>query len=254
MVEGKKLKERLNDKEKAEKIEKLLLMPIKCRKKYKTIEIEGEVIYTGQEFYASPDEDMSDIAIAFYEIMYSKVLNSTKILTKSGITEITDITNCCFAGDTMNSYNTVANLVKRKNKKLTLEDKELLGKYQKKYHCLANFWILPSCLGRRGKKGNNLDSMDIFLNCIDKDYEGVMKKHESYYEAWNNISDFRKDHFLNGYINKDTDIVRKSYADKDGETLINEAIARMEQRAKDISKSDIGIELWKYFYEHNLVC
>lgn len=247
MKEGKPLEELNNTDYDEKKLEKLLLMPIVCRKRNKSIEIKDEVIYTGQVFYTSPDEDMSDIAIDFYEILYSKALNGTKILTKQ------DITNCCFAGDTMNSFNTIANLLKRKNKELSTDEENLLRAYEKRYHCLANFWILPSCIGRRGRKGNNLDSMDIFLNSLEQDYDGVMKKHQSFYTAWGNISSFRTDHFLDRYVEKDTDSVRKLYAYKDAKKIIDEAIKRIEIRAEDISKSDIGKELWRYFCKHNLV-
>lgn len=236
-----------------EKLTELLLRPIVCSRKCKSIKIENGIISTGQEFYTKPDEDMSDIAIVFYEIIYSKVLNGAKLLTKNEKTKITDISNCCFAGDTMNSFNTIANFIKREHKELSKEDRDLLEKYQKKYHCLANFWILPACLGRRSKKGNNLDSMDIFLNGLEKDYDGIVKKHKSYYAVWSDFSNFRKDHFLGGYEKINTSTIRTLYAEKDVKNLINTAITRIERRAKDISESDIGKELWNYFCEHNLV-
>lgn len=244
MKEGNKLEEKLTDEQKAE-VQKILLLPIVCSKRYKSIEIQDNVIYSGQEFYTSPDEDMSDIAIVFYEILYANALNGKKILSGK------DLANCCFAGDTMNSFNTILNMLKKKE--LSDEEEALLEKYQKHYHCLANFWILPSCIGRRSRKGNNLDSMDIFLNGIDEDYDGVMKKHLSYYKAWSNVSDFRKEHYLSGYKNKKTESIRKSYADKDGKSIINEAIERIKQRAKDISDSDKGKELWEYFQSHKWI-
>ncbi len=244
MKEGNKLEEKLTDEQKAQ-VQKILLLPIVCSKRYKSIEIQDNVIYSGQEFYMSPDEDMSDIAIVFYEILYANALDGKKILDRK------DLTNCCFAGDTMNSFNTISNTFKKKE--LSGEEEALLEEYQNQYHCLANFWILPSCIGRRSRKGNNLDSMDIFLNGIDEDYDGVMKKHLSYYKAWSNALDFRKDHFLTGYINKKTESVRKSYAEKDGVTIINEAIKRIEQRAKDISGSDKGKELWEHFHRCNWI-
>lgn len=229
------------------RLEELLLMPIMCKARYKSIEIKNGIILTGQQFYSSPDEDMSDIAIAFYEIMYSKVLNGAKILIENKKRMITDITNCCFAGDTMNSFNTIANLLKDKKNELSNDDKKLLEDYQEKYHCLANFWILPTCLGRRGKKGNNFDSMDIFLNTLEEDYGGVFKKHQSYYRAWNNISSFRKAHFLEEYKQMKTAEIRELYLKKDAKTLIDISIKIMENRAKAISESNIGEKLWEYF-------
>ncbi|MDD3416579.1 MAG: hypothetical protein PHY47_21735 [Lachnospiraceae bacterium] len=234
------MEEKLTDKQKAE-VQKILLLPIVCSKRYKSIEIQGDEIHSGQKFYTSPDEDMSDIAIAFYEILYANALNGKKILSGE------DLADCCFAGDTMNSFNTISNMLKKKE--ISNEEEVLLEEYEKQYHCLANFWILPSCIGRRSRKGNNLDSMDIFLNSIDDDYDGVMKKHLSYYKAWSKVADFRRDHCLNGYVKRTTESVRKSYADKDGETIINEATDRIKQRAIDISESDKGKELWKYFHD-----
>lgn len=212
-------------------------------KKYDSLEIAENKIYSGQTYYSLPDADMSDIAVGFYRILYKKALDGVSILDGN------DLANCCFAGDTMNSFNTISNML-RKKESLSNEEEKLLIKYEKQYHCLANFWILPSCIGRRSRKGNNLDSIDIFLNVLKEDYDSIMKKHLSYYRVWNNVFDFRKDHFLAGYNPIDTKRVRDLYAQRNGTKIINDAITRIEQRAKDISESKEAEELWNYFYEN----
>ena len=47
--------------------------------------------------------------------------------------------------------------------------KELID-YQSKYHCLANFWVIPMCHGRTSAKLNRYDSLDSYLNKV---YSGL---------------------------------------------------------------------------------
>lgn len=95
--------------ENQKKVQELLLMPIVickgCEKPY--FGDEG-IIYTGITYVTdggakSCDEDMSDIAVGFYEVIYGRsVLNENgKLIDKA------------FAGDTMNLYNRVAQNVLR---------------------------------------------------------------------------------------------------------------------------------------------
>lgn len=235
-----------NEDNKRKQVESILRTPIESKKKYKKIELSNGIIYSSQEFNGSEDEDMSDFAIGFYKILYSKTLKGEGILCGK------DLADCCFAGDTMNSYNTIAKLVKRRRNPLTREDINLLNEYYNQYHCLANFWILPSCLGRRGRKGNNLDSMDIFLNGLNSNYEGLIKKHKSYYESWKSYSSFQKAHFIKGYEYIEDSTVRDLYKDKNGEKLIGTATDRIERRAKDLSESTLCNSLWNYFDSLNL--
>lgn len=54
---------RKNFLEQREKVRKMLLMPIVVDKKVKEIHIKDDIIYSGQKYYSTADEDMSDFAI-----------------------------------------------------------------------------------------------------------------------------------------------------------------------------------------------
>lgn len=124
------------------------MMPICCDKRYNGIFRVNNKINTGQKYYSSADEDMSDFAIGFYNILYKESLNSNPILKNDGY-----LLNKEFAGDTMNSVNTIENITPGAGKTIkerTEEGKwpEYLQNYHDKYHCLANFWLLPMDVGR----------------------------------------------------------------------------------------------------------
>lgn len=162
----------ISKKEKQEKVEKILLTPIICDKKRNKVVIEDGIIYTGQAYYSKADEDMSNFAVGFYNILYSECLPKDGLLSPKG-----KLNNCCYAGDTMNSFNSIAKLVDDKTTKgrgsidILPDDLKFLKEYYGRYHCLANFWILPACIGRHSAKMNRYDSMDIFLNILKDDYE-----------------------------------------------------------------------------------
>lgn len=83
-------------------LRKILLTPIKCEGS-KVLEIDDKhnVILTSDTRYCyqNGDPDMSDLAIVFYKILYGK-----EMLKSDG-----DFRCHEFAGDTMNSFNSVAN-------------------------------------------------------------------------------------------------------------------------------------------------
>lgn len=148
---------------------KILLTPIVCTERSKgipQIRRNDSIIESTQTYDGILDPDMSDFTTGFYEIIYKKIINENHIVDNSGI-----IKDCCFAGDTMNSFNSIANITpgagKSKNLRTPIDQWPCeLKNYHRIYHSLANFWILPMCIGRRSMKLNRYDSMDIFLKKV----------------------------------------------------------------------------------------
>ena len=87
----------------------------------------NDKIYSSQSYESGLDPDMSDFAIAFYEIIYNK-----KIISNGQIIDMN------FAGDTINT----GIYMKGQRKKVKLENR----------HCLANFWVIPYVHGRKREK------------------------------------------------------------------------------------------------------
>lgn len=233
---------------KRNQVYKILKMPIVCQMDVCRPYVHEGKIYTGQKYRTVSgqvlDEDMSDIAIGYYEILYGNLLMGTKVLDTSSSL----LFDCCFAGDTMNSFNSIANVTKgagktTKQRTISEEWPEDLQKYYDSYHCLANFWLIPMCIGRTSKKLNYYDSMDIFLGNIKDNYEDVMKKHQHYYDRVGNYEEFEKIHHIQAY----NPIEKYKYCEDNSNKLIEQAMNRIEQRAKDISESDISQLLWEYF-------
>lgn len=113
--------------------------------------------WNGKKRQISLDEDMSDFAVGFYEIIYKSILCGTSIINKDN----DGFVDNRFAGDTMNSFETIANLFPeagncKKNRTASSLWPEVLQHYKKQYHCLANFWLLPIKIGRKIEKGNEL--------------------------------------------------------------------------------------------------
>lgn len=154
---------------------------------------------------------MSDFAVEFYKIIYKEKLN----LKKQGI-EILDEKGMLkndkeFCGDTMNSYKTVTE---------TLKDNQKKKDWKNKYHCLANFWLLPMYVGHssprakaykdfanyaKDKNGIN-DYMDKFLKDYRIRYQEYRDRFPEYTKIFT-LDNFGNDHFLEGsYINNGVEI------------------------------------------------
>lgn len=244
----------MNETEQKEKVCEILKTPIVCEDKKAGIKYDPntKVIYTEQEYDRDPDEDMSDFAIGFYKIVYRDIV---KELPNEQILSNGKLVNCCFAGDTMNSFNSIANLVPEAGQsKKTRTPKEewptYLQEYHHRYHCLANFWVLPFCIGRTGKKLNYYDSMDIFLEEIKSDYK-LLEKHSSYFDAFPTFSDFKEKHCITKYnINGNT---LSMYKGKRAEELIEQALKMIDKRAEEISEK-YWKELWGYFHYSCRLC
>lgn len=162
-------------------LRKILLTPIKCEgSKVLESDDKNNVILTSDTRYCyhNGDPDMSDLAIAFYKILYGKEM----LKSDGGF--------CCheFAGDTMNSFNSVAKKFfnGKPASKVTREEMNeyfrrwpLLQEYFDGYHCLANFWAIPKEIGRRSTKGDRYDFAFSYIekNLNNPDDPGFLDRH-----------------------------------------------------------------------------
>lgn len=233
-------------------LQQILLMPIdciSCSNEQIIIKKESGMIKSTQTYYSKLDPDMSDLAIGFYKIIYPEI---GSILTNNGV-----LKNCNFAGDTMNSFNSIANITKgagrsiKERKNISQSDwPPYLRNYFHSYHCLANFWLLPVCIGRKSKKLNYYDSMDVFLSVLqDEGFKLVFEKHRDYFSWVNDLNDFYKKHFLDAYsVNS-----KIPYVEDNSEKLVEQAISRIKDRAIDIANSEYANDLYNYFKSLELV-
>lgn len=247
----------------------ILLMPIKCDKyKYNQVYRQDDVIYTGQQYEKCSDADMSEFAIGYYEIIYRSVLGSNRILLDDG-----SLRSYEFAGDTMNSFNTVANKVpgagKSKKERKTIPRNvwpQHLQKYELNYHCLANFWLLPLEVGRTGKPMSKAsvakDYMDRFLKFYRANSKLYKEKYKEYFLGFGEFEKFAERHFLIGNkdnenkknnVNENMQIEIYSTPIENGEGFIQQAQEMMKCRAESISKSEYAELLWEYFKEKNVL-
>ncbi len=243
---------------KRQQVYEILMMPIVCDdRKRKNLERRDRVILSGQKYCSSfIDEDMSDFAVCFYEILYGYLWDNHSMLDEKGA-----LINWEFAGDTMNSFNTIANAVPGAGDSRDLrtpeeEWPEYLRTYYHTYHCLANFWILPMETGRMLKGKLNKartarDFMDRYLNVIRDgvEFNGMERDYHNRFSGWD---DFITKHFLfRGYLSDDGMI--KPISRGSAEEFTKNAICAMEGRAKEISESDYANELWELFNKNGLI-
>jgi hypothetical protein len=248
--------------EKEDQIHEILLMPIYCDNKHDKISRENNKIKTGQKYRSMPDEDVSDFAVGFYEIIYKDILNFKPLLEHNG-----SLRNNEYAGDTMNSFNTIANIIpeagkSREQRKAKEEWPEYLRNYHSKYHCLANFWLLPMEIGRMTKgtlnKARNPigDYMDRFLEMVYSEvkFDESEIKYSEYFSCFKNWNDFTDKHFLkNSYLDQKLKVDLYSNSNEErSEQFIEKALDKIEQRAKCIAQSSYAEELWNYFNELKL--
>ncbi len=243
--------------EKEKKVYEILLTPIKCCKNVEKICMCDNTIYSPQLYYSSPDSDMSDFSVNFYEIVYKDILkeNNGKILKENGkyISEN-------YMGDTMHSFNSLANVILGDKCKDCRSPKEMwpeeLIDYHSKYHCLANFWIIPMCHGRKSAKLSWCDSLDYYLGEVKNYYLGEVNlsfiEPQGYFEklTWKSFLDI---HGLSEY--KMIDNPLEIYKEKDKKACLDE-IERIygfwKNRASQIVKN-YNDELYNYFNGIGLV-
>ncbi|AYJ44078.1 MULTISPECIES: hypothetical protein [Enterococcus] len=180
--------------EKQEKLKQMLLTPIVVDKLTNTIQKEGDTIKSAQVYRGVEDPDMSDVSIAFYEIIYKNTIPKNQqgefnVFGKSddkGNIYINDFANVSFAGDTMNSFKTISGkLIKelsidgeKINKQYYMPNdskgrmrlifdsdadeytQKIFYEFYKLYHSLANFWIIPIEMGRKSSKTISIDNFE----------------------------------------------------------------------------------------------
>lgn len=216
-------------------VKKLLLAPIVNGD---FIRSENGKIYTGQRYYTGFDPDMTDITVEFYKIIYNK-----DILDENG-----RLQNEQYAGDTMCSFNTVANMVpeagkSKKHRTPYSTWPKYLQDYYNHYHCLANFWILPKKIGRnafgtlcKAKRGL-YDYMDRFLRFYRENLDRYKTEYPDYGDTFGSFEEFARRHFLVGsYVceNKNSlEIVDFSYCN-DPKKIIYNMQNKIEKRAESI--------------------
>lgn len=243
----------LQDDKQRQELIRILIMPIQCRGRSKgkpVIRMGNSVIETTQTYRSIFDCDMSDFACGFYDIVYQNLLNGTKLVGEGG-----KLTNKSFAGDTMNSYKTVAGIKPLK------ELPEYLVEYKKQYHCLANFWLIPMRIGRTLKewskasnKYNIRDYMDRFLELLKTNYEQYIALHPDYFEKIDSFEKFTELHMLVGsYVSNNMEVYKFSNGEYDQKTIVDKMRNNIKLRAETISRSQYAEELWEYFRENKLV-
>lgn len=235
----------------------ILLTPIDCDKKFSKIELKDGIIKTPQLYYSTADEDMSDLSIGFYKILYEDILKDKSknedgeiLLDRKG-----HYINEDYMGDTMHSFNSLANAIFSvpSAKQWPPEEEwppELID-YKIKYHCLANFWVIPMKHGRRGKKLSYYDSVDYYLYKVHKDFFESQSQKEGYFANFSNWDCFLETHCISSYSVKKEDSLLDVYKIEDRDKHLNE-LARInkawEDRALEIAKKH-GNKLYKYFTE-----
>lgn len=213
------------------------------------------------------DADMSDIAVCFYESLYNLESEKNK---KGKILDGTRLFDNEFAGDTMNNHKFVARYA----------SDEKAYEWASKYHCLANFWLLPNDVGRTNKSNGNLckgrairpaktvknfnaktkDYMDRFLDQLSDnkaEYEDKFKRYFSIFPI-DDMSKFGNAHFLNDNYISNGVVVSFSRIDpdktelktEDVDSIIDSMDEKINERAKDIVNSSKGPVL--YFAFKNL--
>ena len=233
--------DKLRDYEK--KVYEILFMPIVPvnRKNEKPFINSENIIETGEIYIPENsrslgclDADMSDIAILFYETIYSVMIlkEYRKALFDKNVARKSDIrrpNNSNFLGDTM----------------ITSFKKEIPN-----YHCLANFWILPGKIGRelthnlsRGRKNSLNDKMDLFLKDLKKkecEYKEEFPQYFKEFDLEPNKTFYSKHFLYNSFIDKNGEIISIDSVD--------DAKNAISKRAYEIAKAK-GEELYSLFDE-----
>ncbi len=202
---------------------------------------------------------MSDIACRFYEIMYGKILEGNKVIGSNG-----DFWHEDFAGDTMCSFNSVANSVseagKSRKQRTNYEQwPSYLQEYYDMYQCLANFWMIPKELGRKSNKSccnsqNIEDYVDRFLGSLVINFQDYSDKFNRYFTEIPTFEEFTTLHKLEGsYVYLDSEIYNYSNKKRTPEEIIDSMKDRIRLRASLIATSEFMEELWCFFAEYDLI-
>lgn len=244
------------DKERKKQVYDLLLTPILCSRTAQNIFHEGDHILSPQRYCYGLDPDMSDFAVGFYEVLYGDtLLAGQKLLRPDGFVADVEL-----AGDTMNSFNTVANIVlgdvDSKHRSPKSEWPEDLRIFHRRFSSLANYWLLPMRLGRTGTKLNRYDSVDLFLDRLKSEFPQLQSAEtisyrgfqaNNYFRQFRDYDDFCGIHYASAGI--EAEKLLTLYRNKDDcPTIIRAMIDNIEVRAKWIAEdSTIADPLWEYF-------
>jgi len=246
-------------------VKQFLLMPIEVDKNIDGFYVHNSKIYSGIK-YGKGDPDMSEVAIRFYELLYNfEGVSWSKFNDKKSVFSVEDI-----MGDTMNSVSRVVPLASEEG-----------IVFKEKYHCLANFWVLPMKAGRKtnqfskntpphGRPSKRIeifnkdikDFMDRYLSFLH-DGIGADEEMTSYYKYYLKMLKldyadkdwflkFCKKHYMIGsFVDENGTINGFSQPEKEGclnETDVDSMIDTMwdliQKRAQNIAKSEIGVELY----------
>lgn len=237
--------------EKAKKVYEVLLTPIICNKKNSKIIIQDGIIRSSQLYYGSADEDMSDFSIGFYKIIYKDLLSNSNgdILSEKGYPIDKE-----FMGDTMHSFNSLANIILNDASKKVRSPIEKwppeLVEYYSRYHCLANFWIIPMRHGRKSAKLSRYDSVDYYLTRVK---EHLINDAEGYFEKFISWEHFLESHYISSYVLKKRPLLMYETKNKNNCIIelkrINEC---WELRANELANKHTD-ELYKYFSNIGLI-
>lgn len=245
----------------------VLVTPIICDKTSNEEKIvrKNGVIFSSQKYCREADPDMSDLAISFYQILYNEKLIDFDLLDNQGY-----LKNKEFAGDTMNSFTTIANGVvsnelQFKGRKLNISVDPYLIYYKCQYHCLANFWLIPMRDGRQSSKRNKYDSLDLYLEYLKDNWESLKKEEKVSYGRGKYISDY-DNYFRNKklkdfnnfckihYVKKSEADILSLYKNHRYVNLMDIAITSIFERAKSISTDkEIYSRLYDYFKMKGIV-
>lgn len=247
------------------KVFDVLITPIICKKnRSKEIEIKREngIIFSSQQYYSTADEDMSDFAVRFYEILYGDTLlkDNKSVLDKKGRFIKKEL-----AGDTMNSFNTIANMYRRQYTRdpgnIMIPMDAYLMYYKLQYHCLANFWLIPMWHGRKSSKTvlhqSAYDSPVLYTKMVNENWEKLStpteKEGQKYSDYFCMISkeEFRNIHYLPDQLYEEG--IRQYYSEKNGLELIKQSLNFIFERARKISESNISAKLYVLFTKYNLL-
>ena len=143
----------------------------------------------------------------------------------------------------MNSYNIIA---KNASKAKRLE-------WYLRYHCLANFWLIPYSIGRKSMKWSKYDSLDIFLIAVGNNDPKRNENKRTNLPYFNNFRTndeidyckFLEFHYLTNYktISESIDEINKMYetgvdTDKIAGDIIDQMIECIELRADNIVRNE----------------
>ena len=245
------------DEFKRQQVCNILLTPIQCEKHSgfndeRKIEVgkRGNIINTTQTYWPeykdrdtgnpfrykfTPDCDMSDFACGFYEIIYRDIFKGN-VVDSNGC-----LSNKCFAGDTMTSISKLSGL-------------------RDKYHCLANFWLVPMELGRKSNHKLSKtsryyridDYMDRFLLLLKYEFSEFKEEFHEYFSDIDNFTKLVDIHMLcESYLDKNYCILQYSdVINKETEKYLWECI---KKRAEVISESKYALQLYEYFEKNGIL-